>query len=123
MKAEIKSMYSPDIDDLSNYSPPDTENFCFLLQLIAGPASEKGEESFDILVCTPRWLLENLKQEDVLIGRHYLIVKEYDFNRISHKIHKFVARCEGSNWDEVASKLSRLGHWEFEDYRESEGSL
>lgn len=27
------------------------------------------------------------------------------------------ARCTGKDWSEVAGKLSRYGHWEFEDYR------
>ena len=118
MKAEIKSIYSLEIDDLPNYIPSDPEAFSFQLRLIAGPESEPGEESFDIQVCTPKWLLENHRREDIIIGRHYLIVMEYNYERILRFINKFLLRCEGSTWTEVAEKLGRLGFWEFEDYRE-----
>lgn len=118
MKAEIKSIYSLDIDDLPNYSPADTENFCFSLRIIASPESEEGEESFDIQVCTPKWMLENYRKEEVIIGRHYLIVMEYNYDRILQTISSFCSRCEGATWREVAEKIGRLGYWEFEDYRE-----
>jgi hypothetical protein len=118
MKAEIKSIYSSDIDDLEGYRPADEESFSFHLCVIAGPQSESGEESFDLTVCTPKWLLENHRKVDVIIGRHYLIVMEYNYQRILKRITDFCETCVGSNWTEVAEKLGRLGYWEFEDYRE-----
>lgn len=118
MKAEIKSLYSLDIDDLPNYSPSDPECFNFLLRLIAGPESEPGEESFDIQVCTPKWLFEHHRREDIIMGRHYLIVMEYNYEKLVQFISEYCSRCEGSTWAEVAETLGRLGHWEFEDYRE-----
>jgi hypothetical protein len=120
MKAVIRRLYSPDVDDLSNYIPSDPESFSFLLQMVAGPECEEGEESFDIQVCTPKWMLENYKQDEIIIGRHYLIVMEYNYDRILQRIRSFCSRCEGSTWEEVAEKLNRLGHWEFEDYQEYE---
>jgi len=120
MKAEIKNIYSFDIDDLPRYSPPKPETFSFHLRIIAGPQSEEGEESFDLTVCTPKWLIENHRPDDVIIGRHHLIVMEYNFERILKTITDFVESCEGATWSDIAEKLGRLGHWEFEDYREKE---
>jgi hypothetical protein len=119
MKAEIKSIYSFDIDDLEGYRPPNEESFSFHLRIIAGPQSEPGEESFDLKVCTPKWLLENHGKDEVIIGRHYLIVMEYNYQRILKRITDYCSRCEGSNWREVAEKVGRLGLWEFEDYKET----
>jgi hypothetical protein len=118
MKAVIKRLHSPDIDDLFNYVPSDPESFCFLLQVMAGPGFEEGEESFDIQVCTPKWLLENHRREDVIIGRHLLILIEYNYDRMLQTISSFISKCDGATWEEVAEKLSRLGKWEFEDYQE-----
>ena len=117
MKAEIKAIYSLDIDDLQRYIAPKEDNFSFHLRVIAGPQFEPGEESFDLTVCTPKWLLENHGKDDVIIGRHYLIVMEYSFDRIVKAIRDFCDRCVGNTWTEVAEKLGRLGYWEFEDYR------
>ena len=119
MRAEIKNIYSFDIDDLERYRPEHAESFSFHLRLIAGPQNEAGEESFDLRVCTPQWLLDNHRKDDVIIGRHYLIVMEYNYERILKTITDFCDTCEGTTWTEVAQKLGRLGHWEFEDYRET----
>jgi hypothetical protein len=118
MKAELKWVHSPDIDDLENYQPENPENFAFLLQAMIGPEGKKGEESFDIEVCTPKWLEETYELEDVVLGRHHLIVREYNYERIINSIKDFLQLCSGADWNEVAEKVARLGKWEFEDYIE-----
>ena len=82
-----------------------------------GPRDGEGEESFEIVVCTPKWLTEKYKAADVLLGLHKVIVFEYDYRRLRGFIEKFLMRCSGDNWNEVAGKVSLLGHWEFEGYR------
>ena len=79
MNAELKRVHSPDIQNLESYMPENSETFGFLLQAMVGPEGEDGEESVDIEVCTPKWLEENYGQEDVVVGRHHLIVREYDY--------------------------------------------
>jgi len=118
MKAKLKRLHSPDIKDLENYLPEDHQNFGFLLQAMIGPECLEGEESFDIEVCTPKWLEEKYNIDDVVIGRHHIIVQEYNYKRIVNTINKYISNCDGANWDEVALKVSRLGRWEFEDYTE-----
>jgi hypothetical protein len=117
MRAELKRLHSPDIDDLSTYRPTETDEFCFLLQVIAGPEGLDGEEAFDVVVCTPKWIARNNKPSALIVGRHYLIVFEYNYERIARFIEDYCVACEGSSWQEVAEKLGRLGRWEFEDYQ------
>jgi hypothetical protein len=57
MNAKLKSWYCPGIEDLSNYSPLQLDNFCLLFRAMVGPADREGSESFDIQVCTPKWAL------------------------------------------------------------------
>ena len=80
MKAKIKSFHSPDIEDLNNFIPIHHENFSFLLELMVGPDNESGEESFSIQVCTPQWLLSNMKKEDIIYCSHLFLVLEYNLN-------------------------------------------
>jgi hypothetical protein len=47
-----------------------------------------------------------------------LIVFEYDYDRLLRTIEQVCESTEGDTWQEVADRLSRLGAWEFEDYRE-----
>jgi len=46
---------------------------------LVGPKDQPGEESFDVEVCTPKFLLNRYGREEVIIGRHFLIVFEYDW--------------------------------------------
>jgi len=116
MKAELKRLHSPDVENLITYIPDDPDSFSFLLQTFVGPKGEEGEEAFDIEVCTPAWLSENYREEDIVIGRHLLIVFNYDYERIFQRIKLYVESCSGDTWDEVAQKVGRIGKWEFEDY-------
>jgi len=116
MIPEIKSFHSADIENLESYKPEKSDNFGFSLELFIGPKGEADEESFEVTVCTPKWLIFTHNMDDVLIIRHYIIVFTYDFANIKNKIQRFIGRCHGKDWNECALKLSRLGHWEFEDY-------
>ena len=96
--------------------PEDRQRVGLLVQLLVGPEGEPGEESFDVVVCTPLWLLERIK-DDVLNLRHYLLVKEFHWDQVQAYIDEFLADIEAPTWEEVAQLVGRLGHWEFEDYR------
>ena len=99
MKAELKRVHSPDIKDLEHFVPENLDSFGFLLQAMIGPEGEDGEESFDIEVCTPKWLEETYGLEDVVIGRHHLIMREYNYKRLVQSIENFLSRCYGENWN------------------------
>jgi hypothetical protein len=117
MRGELKRLHSPDIYDLKNYRPEEPDNFGFLLQAMIGPANQEGEESFDMVVCTPEWLKRNHTAE-IVLGRHHLIVFEYDYEGLAGYIAAYAKKCTGESWQEIAQLLCRLGKWEFEDYRE-----
>lgn len=118
MKAVLKALISPDAQNLAEYIPPDKASFGLLFQLLIGPEGEEGFESFQTVVCTPKWLTDTHGKDEVVIGRHYLIVFAYNFERIMEEIQAFLDTCTGETWHEVALKVGRLGYWEFEDYEE-----
>jgi Immunity protein 8 len=113
MKAEIKRLHSPDIYNLENFSPINNEVY-FLLQIMIGVKGKSGEESFDIIVSTPQYLLQN--QEEIMFGSNHLIILEYNYQKILEKLQDYIENLEGENWDELADKISRIAKWEFEDY-------
>jgi hypothetical protein len=116
MLAALKRLHSPDVFDLESFYPADYECFGFLLQAMFGTEGDEGEDSFDMIVCTPKWLEQKLAERVIFSGRHHLIVKEYSFITIRSFLEKYARRCSGETWQEVAQKLSRVGRWEFEDY-------
>jgi hypothetical protein len=112
MKATIHSIHSPDAHDLEQYQPS-SDAFSIFLQILIGPADGAGEESFDLEVCSPRWLE---KQVLPMFGRHLLIAASFDFPAIRRFLETTVAEMESDTWEGLALKLGRIGHWEFEDY-------
>jgi hypothetical protein len=118
MRAEIKNLFSLEVDDLEGFVPSDPDTFRIPIRLVAGPQGEKGEESFDFVVCSPSWLAKEVNEHMVLLLRHRLLLKSFDFRKVRNFIERYVRGCEGATWNEVATKLARLGHWEFEDYQD-----
>ena len=87
MRAELKGIHSPDLVD--NATPDDVEDFCILMQIFIGPQGQEGEESFDVLVCTPNGLERKLESSQVISLRHYLLVSHYDLGLITNFIKKW----------------------------------
>lgn len=117
IKPVLKRLHSPDVFDLELFAPADPTCFSFLLQAMFGPEGSEGEESFDILVCTPRWLSAEVERNSIVDGRHHLIVSKFDLVQMRSFLSEYARSCDGKTWREVAAKLSRLGRWEFEDYK------
>ena len=116
MKAAVRALHSPDAD-LVTFRPDDPEDVGILVQVMAGPDDGPGEESFDVMVCTPRWLERLVRTEGPLIGRHYLVVARYDGAEIRQFLTRVVESETAATWNELATRLGRIGMWEFEDYR------
>ena len=49
-----------------------------------------------------------------------LIVFRYDYLGLRRFIEKYLMRCSGNSWPEIAQKVALLGQWEFENYRPAE---
>ena len=117
MVPEIKSYSLVDGEALEAYKPGEPENFSLILRLIIGPTDQPGEESFDIRVCTPASLLDECAANGFVLGRHRLIVSNYDPSLIMNAVRKLVASCSGLTWAEVGAKLARIAYWESEGYQ------
>lgn len=116
MKVLLQSLHSPDLPDLKKNIPPDPKHFCILVQAMIGPEEGEGEESFDILLCTPSWLAENLDTNAYTWGRFYLFVPKYDFAIVWKAVENICSGIDVPDWDSAAAVLSQYGKWEFENY-------
>lgn len=120
---KLDRLHSPDLLDMQSSGPEDPESFCILVQAMIGPKEEPGEESFDFIVCTPKWLAQSVSENQFVFGRHYLIIDYYDYSVILSAINSICQTSSGSSWKQVAEHLSRYGKWEFEDYVENSHDL
>lgn len=115
MRARVRRLHSPDVD-LDTYRPADPADVGVLVQVIVGPADGPGEESFDVVVCTPRWLERHTQRDGPLVGRHHLIVSEYDAKQVREFLVRLFEAEQADSWRALAERLARYGQWEFEDY-------
>jgi hypothetical protein len=103
--------------DVRSYVPKDPADDGVWMRLMVGPEDGPGEESFDLLVCTPVWLQRLAAEQGPQIGRHRLIVAEFDLAVAELFLTKQIERIDEPTWGELAAKVARLGYWEFEDHR------
>lgn len=116
MRADVRSFENYDLEPIAEHVPTDLENFRVRVRLLVGPVGSIGAESFDLEVCSPRWLEERLGPREVISGRHLLIMRRWNWSAIEAYIREQVDQCEGDDWSTVGEKVGRLGYWEFEDY-------
>ncbi|MBB5036170.1 immunity 8 family protein [Prosthecobacter dejongeii] len=116
MRAELKRLHYPDMD-IESFWPDDPECFHFLMQAMIGPEGTDTEESFDFEVSTPKWLLQHRASQCAVFGHHMILAFDYDLKAIEARVRSLCSRTTGETWEQIASKLSQFGRWEFEDYR------
>ena len=117
MIAILKSIHSPDVPDLKSYRPKEKDSFGVFLEVRVGAKGEDVAESFGVTVCTPSWLEQRMDRDAILLGRHHLFVREWSYERVHAFIERFCSDASDASWDRIAQNMSRLGKWEFEDYR------
>ena len=111
-KSYIIDYHSPDID-LQSFNPQPYDDFAFVLQLFVGIEGGKGEECFDIFVCTPKWIEHNYAKQTIISGLHTIIVQEYDFEKLKEAIDEIFC-AEGATWQEIANRIGYYGRSEME---------
>lgn len=114
MRAELKSLSSVDVD-LRTYVPP-SDAFCFSVTAEVGALGGEGADLFQFKVCSPEWLERMLQSDSIVSGRHHFFMNSFNYDALEAYVLKRVRQAEGPDWTTVAEKLSRWGHWEFEDY-------
>lgn len=113
-KSYIIEYHSPDID-VETFSPKDKGDFGFLLQVFIGTKKRKGEECFDIFICTPRWIERNYSKHTILLGLHTLIVQEYNYERLIDAVEELFCE-EADSWDDLSKRLNYYGLSEMDYY-------
>ncbi|WP_216819765.1 Imm8 family immunity protein [Frondihabitans sp. 762G35] len=113
-------MWTIEGDDLDSIAPEQLTHIAQWIRVLAGPDDGPGEESFDLLVCTPSWLAQELSRGPAIVGRHHLIIERWDAARVRAVVTDLFTGEEADDWQDLGPRLGRLGHWEFEDYRQFE---
>ncbi len=71
----------------------------------------RGGDNFQVRVISPR----NLTGPKA--GKFAIVLEEYSWTNLLEKVTCILAKCQGSDWDDVSGKLSMYFYWEFENYK------
>lgn len=107
MIPEIRWLYSPDVD-LPTFSPDARAPWGFLLQIGLGVHGEEGEDSFDLMVCSPQWIEVHYGAEALVDGRHHLFMLRYSYSALQDELKRRVEQAAAATWDEVVSKFGEF---------------
>lgn len=111
-------MSSHEIDvPLEEYWPEDQDVFGLSVTLEIGLSGVEGADYFGIVICTPDWIKKEYAKSGHVWGKSMFIVMNYNFLQIKSEIEKYLSRCQGDSWADIAQQVSRLAAWEFENYQ------
>jgi hypothetical protein len=119
VKAELRD-YLADVHDPHGFEPACPDEFGYNLQLFVGTPGTPGTDQFQVTVCTPKWLETDMAKGEVRMGRHLLIVREYDFDGVIRFVREFIEGLSGESWHALARELGKLGRWEYEGHEDED---
>ena len=117
MRANLRSL---ELDPHPAELPADPSDFHLLARMIVGPSDAPGEESFDVVVCSPEWMAQACRQfGGIYDARHHIVVdaEAFDQRVLRTWLEARVQKVQADTWSEIGERIGRLGHWEFEDYQ------
>lgn len=118
MKAELKSIDLNSDKCFEDYKPSDSAKFELFVTCTIGPVGVDGGDIFQFHVATPPFVGHSTIPDDHLWLDRSLLVKVYDPDIIRLAIETFIESCAGSTWESIASQISSIGDWEFEEYEQ-----
>lgn len=114
MRSIVRRFHSPDLCDLERDVPADPRNCSVLVQVMVGPSDGFGEESFDVVVCTPLWLAAEVERWGVVPLHAHVVVDQWQWSAVRDTLTRMFGQATGDDWESIAVRLSRWGRWEFE---------
>lgn len=118
MRPRIRSISANHYEDFETFQPKNPTNFAIEVRVMIGTEQGEGEESFDFSVCTPDWLQAQCDETGYFFAGRRLVVDHWDVSLVRRFLDKRISTIVADSWSELADKISRFSHWEFEDYRE-----
>jgi hypothetical protein len=109
------------LGDIPEFVPEDPSHFAVRLQVFVSDVPDGAPDSFDVTVCSPKWLVDNLGHfesqspgaERVVMGHELWLQERWDAAAIRRTIETLVASVSGQDWGDLANWLGRSIPWEY----------
>jgi hypothetical protein len=114
VKAVVTGLVCP-LDSLG--PPADLEcfhvDYFVTVDFVGDDVANIGNATFRFEVVTPRWIEDYLGPTDVMLGRHFVVVRSYDLSLIDTKITKYVnTNFSGPTVADIIQRLEKIGRYD-----------
>ena len=116
MRAELKDVFSVEVESLEGFTPDDPTRFMVWVTLSIGVEGTDAADNFRTLICSVRSLGAMVAESGIIVGQPLIVADAWDFPLIRQRVEDYCAACEGEEWEDILPMLTRLGLWEFENY-------
>jgi hypothetical protein len=126
VRAELRSLYTPDLpdSDLVNYRPEDGDCFSLTVGAFIGPDEPPlGEELFTFHACTAAWFAGHPPEKGFEFLRGTIVLSRWHYPTLHRAIDDLCKHTSGKDWLDVATQLSRFGFWEHENMSQYDSSF
>ncbi len=114
--AEVKTM------DYVDPLPPANAAAALNITFGIGERGSEARDNFDLLVCTPSWLAEQIEKRGGMWPRGVLVVESIDAEYVRRTVQLLADQFRQSrDWVQFTERLNRYLRWEFEDYNDWQG--
>jgi len=119
MRAELRALDTADAEggDLRAFRPEDGEHFTLAVTAFHWPGERPRRRAISIHCLLSELVGRGATPEALCVSAAQLPLDRWDPELVERAIGDLCRRTEGENWHDIAVKLARYGHWEFEDYR------
>lgn len=120
---------------IDDYEPPDRSHFGVHAQVFIGDTATGYVDSFDLVVCTPSWMAEQVAEghwsrfrhgglsaipDAIAVGSGIWFMQQWDRAAFQASLTEVCDSCSPApDWGSLASRIGRLIPWEF-DYKYDE---
>ncbi len=115
--AEVKTM-----DYVDPLPPAASASAALNITVGIGERGTEARDNFQLLVCTPSWLAEQIEKRGAVWPRGMLVVERLDMEYVRRAVQLLADQFRRSrDWVQFTERLNRYLRWEFEDYNDGQG--
>jgi hypothetical protein len=93
----------------------DVDDFYITYHVDIGPEEINGaSDLFSFELISPKRLDRMLNEEEITIGRGYLIARDFNIKRLETTINRIIGKCEDNDIEKSYNNLSKYFRWEMD---------
>ncbi len=118
MSLTVRSLHSPDVENLAKWVPDDPQDVLLLVEVEIGQGPAEGADLFQVVVATPRGLdrYRRTRPNPIVFDHGLLVMSAYSCERFRDWLTRTIARCDAGEWAGSVQLLRRFFLWEYDDY-------